>query len=197
MNPTPCGPASCTPIVTNVPGPQGNAGATGAQGAIGATGPQGPAGTSWNPFTYSAYGNSSTSTYQLASSGAAPTIQLLNLSPQAPSVVLAVAGTYLLLARVRIDMSGLTTGGTTTTITTKLRCVNNTIADVPNTNRVFDVYNYLSTVGTGTLAELTVPPVVYTATAGDNIQIWGAASAVTSAGTIFCVEADILAIKII
>jgi hypothetical protein len=43
---------------------------------------------------------------------------------------------------------------------------------------------------------VVLPVVAYVAAAGATIQLWGVMSAVTGAGTISAVEADILAVKI-
>lgn len=170
-----CNPCNVTPPV-QVPGPEGVTG-------FGPQGPQGPAGTIPTPIA--AYGSGTA--YTMTASQA-----LLNLGTVQPSIVLTLAGTYLLYGRARFDGVGATM--TTQTLTTKLRCINNTVADVSNTTRVFDFIP--STTTSGTFAEITVPVVAYVASAGDNIQMFGALSGATGAGTITCVEADLVAVKI-
>ena len=172
-------------MVTNVPGPVG---LPGADGAAGATGPQGPAASL---ATHSVYGSSSIATYQLASASVLAAAALLNLNPTPPSVVLADAGTYLLFARARFDGAGLTLTTQTLTVYLYDTGVPGVIA---NTTRKV-VVPALSAV-TCTVAEVVLPAVAYVAAAGATIQLWGVMSAVTGAGTIACVEADILAIKI-
>ncbi len=183
---TPCIPCCSTPVPVNVPGPAGFDGLPGPQGPAGPAGPAGPPGPG-GLTTYAVYGDATTAAYTLTATPA-----LLNLSPVFPSVVLALAGTYLVFARARFDGVGAST--TTQNLTTKLRCVNNTIADVPNTTRVFDFIP--GTTVTGTLAEVVTPMVAYVAAAGDNLQLFGSLSGATGAGTITCTEADIFCMKI-
>lgn len=120
------------------------------------------------------------------------TAALLNISPTPPAMVLTQPGTYLIWGRARFD--GVGASLTTQTLTTKLRCANNTIADLSNTQRIFDFVPSITT--SGTMAEIVFPPVMYTAATGDNIQAWGNLSALPSVGSITCVECDLFALQI-
>lgn len=146
----------------------------------------GPAGASGPQIGYTTAFGSGT-VYTMTASSA-----LLNLGTTTPSVTLAQAGTYLLFARARFDGVGATL--TTQTLTTKIRRTNNTAADVSNTTRVFDFVP--STTTSGTMAEISLLAVPYVATAGDTLQLWGGLSGLPGAGSITCVEADIVAIQI-
>lgn len=133
----------------------------------------------------SAYGSGTA--YTLTATSA-----LLALGTTTPAITLPVPGTYLIMGRARFD--GVSATMTTQTLTTKVRRVNNTAADLANTARVFDFIPVTTT--SGTFAEITIPPTAYTAGAGDQLQMWGALSGATGAGTITCVEADIIAVKL-
>lgn len=184
---TPCIPrCSSVPQIVEVPG------ATGINGDDGPQGEEGPPGPEASLIHYEAYGDSSTAVYELASSSAHPASQLLNLTPTAPSIVIVEAGDYVLRARIKANGAAVTL--TTQVLTVKLRCVNNTVGDVTNSERTFEFIP--STTITGTLADITLPDVIYTATAGDNIEIWGSVSANTGAGEINCIEADLFALKV-
>ena len=166
MNPVSCVPTcSNSPAATQVPGPAGAPGPT-----IGTT---------------SVYGSGTAYTMKV-------TPAMLSLGTTPPSLILAQAGTYLIFARARFDAVSATM--TTQTLTTKLTCINNTVADLANTTRVFDFLPIINT--SGTVAEILVPVTAYVATAGDTIQMWGSLSGATGAGTITCVEADIIAVQI-
>lgn len=181
MTPTPCVPCCTTPQSVNIPGIQGPAGADGAPGA---DGPQGPPGTIPDPKV----GYGSGSAYALTITAA-----LLNLGTTQPSVTLTDAGTYLLFSRVRLDYTGATFAAART-VTLKLRCVNNTIADVPNA--ITDFVTDVTTTETRTMATIPLPVVAYVATAGDVIQAWGSVSVAPTAGSLDAVEAEIVAVKI-
>lgn len=161
-------------------------------GADGPQGEEGPPGPEASLIHYEAYGDSSSSVYEVASSSDHPASQLLNLAPTPPSIIIVEAGDYLIRARVKLNGAAVTL--TTQVFTVKLYCANNTVADVPNTTRTFEFIP--STTITGTLVDIPLPDVVYTAAAGDNIQMWGSIDADTGAGEVNCVEADLIAIKI-
>lgn len=115
---------------------------------------------------------------------------MLSLSPTPPQLTLS-AGTFLIFARARFDGSGLTL--TTQTLTTYLY---DTVAAaaIANTTRV--VAFKPQTTLTGTCAEIVTPVVACVVTGGAVIQLWGVMSALTGAGTIVAVEADIIAVQI-
>lgn len=110
-----------------------------------------------------------------------------------PQVLLPIlGGKYMIEARARIDGTGATL--TTQTLTVQLFSVTQGAA-IPNTTRIFDFVP--STTTTGTRAIITIAPVFYVALAANEvIQMYGVVSAVTGAGTITCVEADLTAVEI-
>lgn len=127
--------------------------------------------------------------YQLTNTAA-----LLDFGTTDPSLTITVAGTYLILARVRYDYNAATFAAVRT-ITTKLRRTNNTPADLTNGSSgwITEIITTLSY--TAMIQEL--PPVVYvTANTDDVIQIWGSIDTVPSAGSLDAVEAEIVAIRI-
>jgi hypothetical protein len=108
------------------------------------------------------------------------------------SVTLTTAGNYLLMATVRLDKD-VVTFPVSQTITLKLR--ETTVgADVPNA--IVNLATGTPTAESGTLAIAAIPPVDYTATAGDEIQIFGSIDATAYAGAIEAVEISLLAIKL-
>ncbi len=175
-----CTPCCSEPVVTNI---QGSPGAVGPQGA---QGEQGEPGTSPELATESAYGSGSV--YALTTTSA-----LANLGSTQPSVTLTDAGRYAIFARARFDLTGATFAAVQT-ITAKLRCTNNTIADVANTTKA--IKTPVVTTLTYTLPGYNIAGVEYTATAGDVIQLWASISVIPSAGSVDVVEADIFAIKL-
>lgn len=179
MNPTPCLPAcNSVPVVTNVPGVQGPA------GNPGATGP------SFMSSTYTAYASGTPAVLTSV-------MTALVLGSSSPSVTLGAAGTYLIFARARFDGAAVTTASYSTKISIQLYNTNNATGLLANSNRSFVLYNYLSALGTGTVAEMDIPLQVYvTANAGDTIVMQGQLSAGLAQGTVSCAEADIVAVKI-
>lgn len=98
----------------------------------------------------------------------------------------------MLQGRARVDGTGTTL--TTQTLTVQLFSVTASAA-VSNTTRVFDFVP--STTVTGTRTVISTPTVFYTCTAANEvIQMYGVVSAVTGAGTLTCVEADLTAVQI-
>jgi hypothetical protein len=106
-----------------------------------------------------------------------------------PTVTLPIAGRYKLEAQVQLDYAGATVVAETATI--KLRRTNNTAADVTGATLTLDLP--VSTTLTNTYGIFRLPPVYYTATAGDIIALQGQVSATLGAGTINAVAAGIIA----
>lgn len=102
-------------------------------------------------------------------------------------------GSWLLIARLRIDYVGTTFAGNQT-ITIKLREVTNGPADVANT--IVSLATGTPTTITQTFAATTFPAVVYSAAANDKIEIFGTVSAAPGAGSVNAVEGSILAVKL-
>lgn len=105
-------------------------------------------------------------------------------------VTLPTAGQYIISASVRLDFDSATTTINRTCFL-KLRETTNGPADVANAVR--EVKTGLVTTATGTLTVATLPTVVYTAEAGDTIQLQGSISAVPYSGDVDVIEATILA----
>lgn len=108
-------------------------------------------------------------------------------------VTLPTAGKYLLTASVRIDFSTATTVASLT-VFLKLRETTNGPADVANAVR--EMHTGIVTNSTQTLGVPPMPNVVYTAAAGDTIQLQGSVSVVPYSGSLIVVEATILAIPL-
>lgn len=109
-----------------------------------------------------------------------------------PAVTLATAGTYLIISNVTLDYSGLTTLAVTT-CNFKIRRTNNTPADLPNTSQNFNVP--IVTLLTQTGGDIDIPAIIYTATAGDILQLFGNRGAL-SVGTMQITSAYIVAVRI-
>lgn len=111
-----------------------------------------------------------------------------------PALVLAVAGTYLLLARLRLDFVGATfTGGEV--FTGKLRRTNNTAADVSNATS--SAVMPAVTTKTYTQFFIDLPPVVYTtANTNDAIAMYAGLDVSPGAGALKVTEASIVAVKL-
>lgn len=128
--------------------------------------------------------------YQLTSTPAA-----LVFGTTSPSLTINAVGTWLLLGRVRVDYNGATFAAVRTG-TLKWRRTNNTAADLTNGSGSFltDIITTLSY----TLEVFNLPPVVYVTTnTNDVITIFGDISVVPSAGSLDCVQAEIIAIKLL
>ena len=103
------------------------------------------------------------------------------------------AGTWIIFAYARLDAAGATYAGNQLA-TVKLRRTNNTAADLTNASTGFNMP--IITTITQTLGHLHIPNVIYTATQGDIIQLYGLVAATPAAGSITVNEAQIVAIRI-
>lgn len=111
-----------------------------------------------------------------------------------PAITVNVAGTYLLLAVVRLDYNGATFAATRNA-TIKIRRTNNTAADVANATTTFETA--VVTLTTDTMATISLPPVVYTTSNTDDaLTIFGGLNTAPSAGSLDAVEASLIAIRI-
>lgn len=191
-------------------GPQGATGATGPQGATGAQGPAGQNATTTADATQTTSGLESPAdktkldtlflpqAYDAYSSGTAPnltaTSSAIIFGTTSPQITIAVAGTYRINARAVINYNGLTVA-TSRTVTLKIRRTNNTAADIPNSNT--DIITGITTLLTAPLAEIITPDVVYAASAGDVLTIFGGYSGTTIAiGTLPVTQASIHAQRV-
>ncbi len=119
---------------------------------------------------------------------------LVDLGTTDPSITLNGSGTYLLLARVRLDYNGATFAAVRN-VTVKLRRVNNTAADIANATA--GVKTDIVTTVTSSLGDVQIPAVIYqTEKDNDNIQIFAGLDTVPTAGSLDVVEAEIVAIKL-
>jgi len=126
--------------------------------------------------------------YSLTASPAA-----VDLGTTDPEVTLDQAGTYLLLARALLKYTGATIPANQVA-TIKLRRTNNTAADVTNavTNIALDVV----TTRTGLVADVTIPPTLYTTLNDDDvIAMFGGLDGLPSLGSVDVTEACILALR--
>jgi len=127
--------------------------------------------------------------YQLTATPA-----LLDFGTTDPSLTLNSPGTYLLLARARIDYTAATFAAVRT-VTAKLRRTNNTAADL--TGASASLLTSIITTLTFSLGHLVIPTVIYTtANSNDIIQLFGSVSVVPTAGSIDATEAEIIAIRL-
>lgn len=137
-------------------------------------------------------GNSSYSTYaagtaySLTASDAA-----LDFGTTDPTITITNAGRYLILSRAYLKYNAATYAGNQTA-TVHLQRTNNTPAAITNATTTATL-RILTTI-TDTVGIMEIPAVVYTATAGDVITIYGALSATPSAGSIDATEASVVAI---
>lgn len=127
--------------------------------------------------------------YQLTATPA-----LLNFGTTDPQLTISSAGTWLILARARLDYNGATFAAVRTA-TLKVRRTNNTPADIANTSA--GVLTDIITTLTYTLAIVGLQPIIYVTTnANDVLELWGSVSVVPSAGSLDASEASIVAIKL-
>lgn len=118
---------------------------------------------------------------------------LIDLGTTDPTIVLGVAGTYLIMANLVLAAAGATV--TTQTATAKLRRTNNTAADLTNGSLTIDLP--VMTTLTHTVGSYVIGPVIYTTTNTDDvISMYAAASAVMGAGTMDVANANIVAVKL-
>lgn len=139
-------------------------------------------------------------TYQFAAYAAGTAYSLTNTYAKLdfgttdPAITITTPGTYMLMARARIDYTGATFVANRI-VSLKIRRTNNTAADVANSTASFAVD--IVTTFTGTAMVLSLPPVIYTTTnSNDALEVEGKVDTVPSAGSIDAVEAEIVAIRI-
>lgn len=111
-----------------------------------------------------------------------------------PAITITKAGTYLMLARAKVDYNAATFVAARTA-TLKLRRTNNTAADVAGSTTTFTTQ--IITALSFTADSVVLPPVLYTtANADDVIQMHGLINAVPSAGSIDVSAAEIVAVRL-
>lgn len=131
---------------------------------------------------------SSGTTYTLTTSTAK-----IDFGTTDPSITIPAAGTYLILANLKIEYSGLTTALNACSF--KLRRTNNTAADLTNAVTSFNVPAVTLLTGTG--GDVDIPSIIYTTSNSDDvIELWGNRSAGLTLGAINVGEASIVAIRL-
>lgn len=110
-----------------------------------------------------------------------------------PTIEFVTAGTYLVHGRALLKYNGATYAGNETA-TLHLQRTNNTPAAI--TNATTTAALRIITTITDTVGVMPMPPVIYTAGAGDIITIYGAVSATPAAGSVDCTEASVVAIRL-
>jgi hypothetical protein len=110
-----------------------------------------------------------------------------------PSPVVLVAKSYLLMATYRLDYD-VATFAFTETIALKLRETVNGPADIASA--VVNLNTPTVTTKTGTFIEGAFPPVIYAASAGDTIAMFGSIAATPYSGSLKAVEMSIVAIPL-
>lgn len=118
----------------------------------------------------------------------------IDMGTSDPTLVLDKAGTYLLFAQVNLQFAGATFASSRT-VTLKLRRTNNTPADVTGSSTAMAT-GVTSTV-TGTMANVWLPPVVYTTVNTNDIIVpFADVSTGPTAGALNATEAAIVAVRI-
>lgn len=122
------------------------------------------------------------------------TSQLLDFGTTDPSLAITTPGTWLILARARIDYNAATFAAVRT-VTLKLRRTNNTASDIADSTAAFKTQ--IITTLTFTAAILDLQPIIYTTSnSNDVLEIWGSIDTGPTAGSIDAVEASIVAIRL-
>ena len=112
-----------------------------------------------------------------------------------PIVTINQAGTYLIQANVGVKYSGATYANAQT-VTFKLRRTNNTAADLTSGSRTVEMPFLVAGAAFTGGDVMTLPPVVYQATAGDTIGVFGILSATPPAGSVTTDSCEIVAIRL-
>lgn len=110
-----------------------------------------------------------------------------------PAILFSKAGVFLLLARVNVKYNGATFAAPRD-VTIKIRKTSGTPADVTGSSTT--ATTAIVTTVTNTFQVISLPPVLFTAAANDQIELYGSVSVVPSAGSIDVVEASIVAVRL-
>lgn len=111
-----------------------------------------------------------------------------------PSITLPAAGTYLILANLKIEYNGLT-NTLVNACNFKLRRTNNTAADISNATTTFNVPPVTLLTATG--GDADIAPIIYTTSnSNDVIEMWGNRGSGLSVGAIQVGEASVVAYRI-
>lgn len=132
--------------------------------------------------------------YQGIGSGTAynvtATAALVDMGTSDPTITIAKAGTYLIFWNVRTDYA-LATLAVSRSMTYKIRRTNNTAADINLSGFSTPLMTLLSFSGPDISRQF-----VYSATAGDILQIWASVNTIPTAGAISVPEANIIALRL-
>lgn len=109
------------------------------------------------------------------------------------SVTLSETRSYLLVAQIRLDFE-VATFEANRTATVKLRRTNNTPGDIANTPQ--SIETGVVTLEVSTKAVVALPPVVYSASAGDIIQLFGSVDVAPYSGALAAIDGSIVAIPL-
>jgi len=118
---------------------------------------------------------------------------LLDFGTTDPSITIQNTGGYLVTGKANFITRGATYAATNT-YSLKLRKTSGTPADLSGSEAVQTI-NIITTT-TEDLGIIDTRPVVFSATAGDVIQLWGVLSATPSVGNVICDRADVTAIRV-
>lgn len=111
-----------------------------------------------------------------------------------PVITIPAAGTYLIMANVRVTTSGLTQLAANQ-CDFKLRRTNNTAADITNATATTSVP--VATLLTSDIGDADIATVIYTTTnSNDVIEIWGSRALGISLGAINVSSAHIVAVRL-
>lgn len=119
----------------------------------------------------------------------------LTFGGTSPSITLATAGTYMIQSNVGLKYGG-STYANAQTVAFKFRRTNNTAADITSGSRTVEMPFLVAGAAFTGGDVMTLPPVIYTATAGDIIQVFGSLSATPPAGSVTTDSAEIIAIRL-
>ncbi len=114
----------------------------------------------------------------------------ITMGTTSPTVTIAKAGTYLIMWNVRTDYSAATIA-VSRTMTYKVRRTNNTATDVFTSGFATPVITLLTFSGPDISRQF-----VYTATAGDILQLWASISTIPTAGAVTVPEANIITLRL-
>lgn len=135
------------------------------------------------------YSKAAGTAYTLTATAAA-----LDFGTTDPTITLTGPGTYMIMARAKVDYSAATFAAVRTA-TLKLRRTNNTAADLTGGTATF--LTQIITTLTYTAGLLPLPTVIYTTTNTDDvIKIFGDVSVLPTAGSIDVSAAELIAIKL-
>ena len=116
----------------------------------------------------------------------------LTFGTTSPLVTINQSGTFLIFSNIGVKYNGATYTAAQT-VTFKLRRTNNTAADLAGGSRAVEL-PVLTTFTGGDV--MTLPPVIYTATSGDTVGIFGILSATPAAGSVLADSAEIACLRI-